>query len=61
MRSGLGFAVGGARRRYKVPYPLAYAPLAIDDSGKVNEKSPHFTFNCYQRAHQNFLETNAEV
>jgi hypothetical protein len=58
--SGLGFAVGGARRRYKVPYPLAYAPLAIDD-GKVSEKSPYFAFNCYQRAHQNFLETNAEV
>ncbi|XP_028415510.1 microsomal glutathione S-transferase 3-like [Dendronephthya gigantea] len=40
----MGLQVGKARKKFKVDYPRMY-----DDSQPV--------FNCYQRAHQNTLET----
>ncbi|KAJ3270711.1 Microsomal glutathione S-transferase 3 [Terramyces sp. JEL0728] len=47
----LGFKVGGARRKAKVPYPLMYA--TADEAEK--DKLKH-VFNCVQRGHQNTLE-----
>ncbi|KAI0257024.1 hypothetical protein BJV78DRAFT_1159704 [Lactifluus subvellereus] len=48
-------AVGGARRRAKIPYPRAYAEKAEQEASK-----DAMVFNCMQRAHQNTLE-NAPV
>ncbi|KAI8620377.1 hypothetical protein BC830DRAFT_1099348 [Chytriomyces sp. MP71] len=47
----LGGQVGGQRKKAKVPYPFMYASQAecAEDRNKL-------TFNCYQRAHQNYLE-----
>ncbi|ORY50930.1 membrane-associated proteins in eicosanoid and glutathione metabolism [Rhizoclosmatium globosum] len=47
----LGSQVGAARKRAGVPYPHMYATQleCANDKNKL-------VFNCYQRAHQNFLE-----
>ncbi|KAI9018215.1 microsomal glutathione S-transferase [Hyaloraphidium curvatum] len=44
----MGFQVGGARRRFGIKYPKLYA-----ESSDSNADA----FNCYQRGHQNTLET----
>eukprot|EP00698_Gefionella_okellyi_P018044 TRINITY_DN5377_c0_g1_i1.p1 TRINITY_DN5377_c0_g1~~TRINITY_DN5377_c0_g1_i1.p1 ORF type:complete len:140 (-),score=21.78 TRINITY_DN5377_c0_g1_i1:41-460(-) len=44
----LGGKVSSARKLFKVPYPTMYS---VD-----NDK-----FNCYQRAHQNMLETWPQI
>ncbi|KAF3178069.1 hypothetical protein TWF106_004494 [Orbilia oligospora] len=46
-----GIVVTGARMKAKVPYPNAYALHAESPTG-----SDKYTFNCTQRAHQNYLE-----
>ncbi|KAJ3199466.1 Microsomal glutathione S-transferase 3 [Entophlyctis luteolus] len=50
----LGGMVGGARHKAKVPYPFMYATEADCKADKAK-----YIFNCYQRAHQNFLENYA--
>jgi len=47
----LGFQVASARRPANVPYPYAYADMAAAEADPKKK-----LFNCYQRAHQNFLE-----
>ncbi|KAJ3027411.1 UNVERIFIED_CONTAM: Armadillo repeat-containing protein 8 [Siphonaria sp. JEL0065] len=47
----LGGAVGGARKRAKIPYPHMYATQA-----ECAEDHNKHIFNCYQRAHHNYLE-----
>jgi len=47
----LGFRVGGARKKYGVEYPALYH-VTIKDN-KIDQNN---VFNCFQRAHQNFLE-----
>ncbi|KAI9345628.1 hypothetical protein BDR26DRAFT_856360 [Obelidium mucronatum] len=47
----LGGQVGGARKRANVPYPHMYATQ--EECAKDKNK---YLFNCYQRAHHNFLE-----
>ncbi|GFQ07444.1 microsomal glutathione s-transferase 3 [Phtheirospermum japonicum] len=44
----MSFQVGGARKKYKVPYPTMYAIEAENNDAKL--------FNCVQRGHQNSLE-----
>ncbi|KAM6550621.1 hypothetical protein CsatB_000429 [Cannabis sativa] len=44
----MGFQVGKARKKYKVPYPTLYA-------SESNNKEANL-FNCVQRGHQNSLE-----
>ncbi|XP_019182699.1 PREDICTED: microsomal glutathione S-transferase 3-like [Ipomoea nil] len=44
----MGFQVGTARKKYKVPYPTMYAIEAENKDAKL--------FNCVQRGHQNSLE-----
>ncbi|KAL0742156.1 hypothetical protein Bca4012_083669 [Brassica carinata] len=44
----MAFQVGGARKRYKVPYPTLYATQSENKDAKL--------FNCVQRGHQNSLE-----
>ncbi|KAI0294982.1 hypothetical protein BC826DRAFT_909579, partial [Russula brevipes] len=44
-------AVGGARKRARIPYPQAYADKAEQEASKEA-----MIFNCMQRAHQNTLE-----
>ncbi|CAH8257072.1 unnamed protein product [Arabidopsis lyrata] len=44
----MGFQVGGARKRYNVPYPTLYAIESENKDAKL--------FNCVQRGHQNSLE-----
>jgi len=51
----LGFQVGNARKRLGVPLPSLYADQAEARMDKNKE-----LFNCYQRAHQNALETYAQ-
>ncbi|KAF9401881.1 hypothetical protein BGZ94_005076 [Podila epigama] len=48
----LGHKVGAYRKIADVPLPSAYADAA---EAKVDKKKN--TFNCYQRAHQNTLES----
>ncbi|KAJ3240470.1 Microsomal glutathione S-transferase 3 [Chytriomyces hyalinus] len=47
----LGAQIGKARKRAQVPYPFMYATQAECAADKSK-----LIFNCYQRAHQNFLE-----
>ncbi|KAJ3027410.1 UNVERIFIED_CONTAM: Microsomal glutathione S-transferase 3 [Siphonaria sp. JEL0065] len=47
----LGAQVNGARKRANVPYPHMYATQA-----ECAEDKSKLIFNCYQRAHHNFLE-----
>ncbi|KDO57301.1 hypothetical protein CISIN_1g045836mg [Citrus sinensis] len=44
----MGFQVGAARKKYKVPYPTLYAVESENKEAKL--------FNCVQRGHQNSLE-----
>ncbi|VVA94180.1 unnamed protein product [Arabis nemorensis] len=44
----MGAQVGGARKRYNVPYPTLYAIESENKDAKL--------FNCVQRGHQNSLE-----
>ncbi|KAL5743498.1 hypothetical protein ACOSP7_026357 [Xanthoceras sorbifolium] len=44
----MGFQVGKARKKYKVPYPTLYAMESENKNAKL--------FNCIQRGHQNSLE-----
>ncbi|KAG6779018.1 microsomal glutathione S-transferase 3 [Populus alba x Populus x berolinensis] len=44
----MGFQVGSARKKYKVPYPTLYAIESENKDAKL--------FNCVQRGHQNSLE-----
>lgn len=46
-----GMKVTKARLKAEVPYPNAYATAAEADSN-----IDKYVFNCWQRAHQNFLE-----
>ncbi|CAJ0634027.1 16562_t:CDS:2 [Entrophospora sp. SA101] len=48
----LSFSVVSARKKYNVKYPILYA--TNEEAEKDKNK---FIFNCYQRAHQNTLET----
>jgi len=48
----LGGQVGSARKRLGVPLPYMYADMASAKDDKKKE-----LFNCYQRGHQNALET----
>jgi len=48
-----GHKVGGARKLYKVNYPATYLVELEEGTGKITQDN---AFNCYQRAHQNFLE-----
>ncbi|KAI9345629.1 hypothetical protein BDR26DRAFT_856362 [Obelidium mucronatum] len=47
----LGGQVGAARRKAKFPYPHVYATVA-----ECAEDQNKHVFNCYQRAHHNFME-----
>ncbi|KAL6507680.1 hypothetical protein OROGR_023875 [Orobanche gracilis] len=44
----MSFQVGGARKKYGVPYPTMYAIESENKDAKL--------FNCVQRGHQNSLE-----
>ncbi|KAG0480248.1 hypothetical protein HPP92_011106 [Vanilla planifolia] len=44
----MGFQVGKARKKYKVPYPTLYALESENKDAKL--------FNCVQRGHQNSIE-----
>ncbi|KAL6959715.1 glutathione transferase [Sarracenia purpurea var. burkii] len=44
----MAFQVGGARKKYKVFYPILYALESENKDAKL--------FNCVQRGHQNSLE-----
>ncbi|KAF9625236.1 hypothetical protein IFM89_020822 [Coptis chinensis] len=44
----MAIKVGGARRKYKVPYPTLYASESDNKDAKL--------YNCVQRGHQNSLE-----
>jgi len=52
----LGERVAIARKRYNVPLPHLYADLA-----SCNEDNKKHIFNCYQRGHQNALETYSQM
>ncbi|KAJ3296565.1 Microsomal glutathione S-transferase 3 [Borealophlyctis nickersoniae] len=51
----MGAKVGMMRKKAKVPYPYLYADRSEAEKDPVKK-----TFNCYQRAHQNTLETYPE-
>jgi len=51
----LGYTVGSARKRLGVPLPSLYADQAEARTDKNKE-----LFNCYQRAHQNALESYSQ-
>mmetsp|Transcript_9123 Transcript_9123/g.10137 ORF Transcript_9123/g.10137 Transcript_9123/m.10137 type:complete len:145 (-) Transcript_9123:88-522(-) len=46
----IGGMVAGARKKFGVPYPALY----------TTDKSKE-TFNCYQRGHQNMLESHYQI
>jgi glutathione S-transferase len=48
----LGHQVGSARKKFKVDLPSLYADQAAAEKDKDK-----YLFNCYQRGHQNALET----
>ena len=48
----LGGQVGSVRQRLGVPLPYLYADMTAAQADKKKE-----LFNCYQRGHQNALET----
>ncbi|KAI8999628.1 hypothetical protein BC832DRAFT_541721 [Gaertneriomyces semiglobifer] len=48
----LGFKAGSMRKVADVPYPYLYADRAEADKNPTKK-----IYNCYQRAHQNTLET----
>jgi len=52
----LGGRVIGARDKYKVPLPHLYADMTACQTDKDKE-----LFNCYQRGHQNALESYAQI
>eukprot|EP00027_Filamoeba_sp_ATCC50430_P005290 CAMPEP_0168554842 /NCGR_PEP_ID=MMETSP0413-20121227/8004_1 /TAXON_ID=136452 /ORGANISM="Filamoeba nolandi, Strain NC-AS-23-1" /LENGTH=146 /DNA_ID=CAMNT_0008585627 /DNA_START=80 /DNA_END=520 /DNA_ORIENTATION=- len=52
----LGFQVGSSRKRLGVPLPYLYADMTAAQADKKKE-----LFNCYQRGHQNALETYPAV
>ncbi|KAL3624847.1 hypothetical protein CASFOL_031515 [Castilleja foliolosa] len=48
LNTWMSIQVGGARKKYNVPYPTMYAIEAENKEAKL--------FNCVQRGHQNSLE-----
>ncbi|KAG9293930.1 hypothetical protein G9A89_019268 [Geosiphon pyriformis] len=48
----LGIKVTGFRKEAGVPYPYLYA-----EKSEAEKDVKKHTFNCYQRAHQNMLES----
>ncbi|RPA87914.1 membrane-associated proteins in eicosanoid and glutathione metabolism [Ascobolus immersus RN42] len=48
----IGIKVSGARKAANVPYPNAYAT-----STEAATSPAKYKFNCWQRAHANYLET----
>merc|ERR1711991_1184727 len=56
----IGGAVGGARKKYKVPYPYLYADMAKCEGDSAEAKA-FLAFNNAQRGHQNTLESLAMV
>merc|ERR1712065_92347 len=60
MGYNIGGAVGGARKKYKVPYPYLYADMAKCEGDSAEAKA-FLAFNNAQRGHQNTLESLAMV
>ena len=56
----MGFKVGGARKKFKVPYPNMYASLDMFDGDADTKKKQRDAFNCVQRGHQNVLENGVK-